>query len=143
MGSCMLGLKKQWPFWISGVFVGVAEIMNYIVLEKPVGLTTGLMEMTAAFEQTVAPGIDWWSCAYDPNVHWIIIGVLVTGLMVWSVRRGMRLTGFSFRDLMTHANDELTIKYLERYQKMFDDEEKGREKETGKPGLGDEVTEGA
>jgi len=78
----MLSLRKQWPFWISGVFVGVAEIMNYIVLQKPIGLTTGLVEMTAAFERTVAPGIDWWSRAYDPNVHWIIIGVVVGAWLV-------------------------------------------------------------
>lgn len=43
----MLSLRRQWPFWISGVFVGIAEIMNYIVLEKPIGLTTGQVEMTA------------------------------------------------------------------------------------------------
>ena len=79
--------------------------MNYIVLEKPIRLTTGLL--------------------------------------VWSIKRGMRLTGFSFRDLMTHANDELTIKYFKRYQKMFDGEDKGREKKAGKPGLGDALTEGA
>jgi len=78
----MLSLRKQWPFWVSGIFVGVAEIMNYVVLEKPIGLTTGLVEMTAAFEQTVAPGVDWWSRAYDPNVHWIIIGVVVGAWLV-------------------------------------------------------------
>ena len=61
----MLNLRKQWPFWISGVFIGVAEIMNYIVLEKPIGLTTGLVEMTAALEQTVAPGID---CGHVPMI---------------------------------------------------------------------------
>jgi len=80
----MLSIKKQWPFWVSGVFVGVAEVMNYIALEKPIGLTTGLVEMTSAFERTVAPGIDWWSRAYDPNVHWIIIGVV---LGAWFVAR--------------------------------------------------------
>ncbi|MFK5913129.1 MAG: YeeE/YedE thiosulfate transporter family protein [Woeseiaceae bacterium] len=80
----MLSLRKQWPFWISGVFVGVAEIMNYIALEKPIGLTTGLVEMTAAFEQTFIPGVDWWSRGYDPNVHWIIIGVV---LGAWLVAR--------------------------------------------------------
>ncbi len=79
----MLSLKKQWPFWVSGVFVGVAEIMNYIVLEKPIGLTTGLVEMTAAMQQTVLPeSVDWWSRAYDPNVHWIIIGVVVGAWLV-------------------------------------------------------------
>ncbi len=86
----MLSLRKQWPFWVSGVFVGVAEIMNYIVLEKPIGLTTGLVEMTAAFEQTVAPGIDWWSRAYDPNVHWIIIGVVVGAWLVARAERESR-----------------------------------------------------
>jgi len=83
----MMSLRRQWPFWVSGVFVGVAEIMNYLVLEKPIGLTTGLVEMTAAFERTVAPGIDWWSRAYDPNVHWIIIGVV---LGAWLVARAER-----------------------------------------------------
>jgi len=80
----MLSLKKQWPFWVSGVFVGVAEIMNYVVMEKPIGLTTGLVEMTAAFEQRVVPELDWWSRAYDPNVHWVIIGVV---LGAWFVAR--------------------------------------------------------
>ena len=78
----MFSLKKQWPFWVSGVFVGVAEIMNYVVMEKPIGLTTGLVEMTAAFEQRVAPNLDWWSRAYDPNVHWIIIGVVIGAWLV-------------------------------------------------------------
>lgn len=86
----MLSMRKQWPFWVSGVFVGVAEIMNYVVLEKPIGLTTGLVEMTAAFEQTVAPGIDWWSRAYDPNVHWIIIGVVVGAWLVARAERESR-----------------------------------------------------
>lgn len=80
----MLSLRKQWPFWVSGVFVGVAEIMNYVVLEKPIGLTTGLVEMTAALEQTISPATDWWSRAYDPNVHWIILGVV---LGAWLVAR--------------------------------------------------------
>jgi len=78
----MLSLKKQWPFWVSGVFVGVAEIMNYIALEKPIGLTTGLVEMTAAMEKTVSPKTEFWSGAYDPNVHWIIIGVVIGAWLV-------------------------------------------------------------
>ncbi|MDX2457360.1 MAG: hypothetical protein QNL87_07620 [Gammaproteobacteria bacterium] len=39
----MLGLRKQQPFWISGIFAGLAGIMYYIVLEKPGRLTTGLV----------------------------------------------------------------------------------------------------
>ncbi len=83
----MLSLRKQWPFWVSGVFVGTAEIMNYWALGRPIGLTTGLVEMTSAAERTVAKtfgidGMDWWSRAYDPNVHWIIIGVLIGAWLV-------------------------------------------------------------
>ena len=84
--------------------------------------------------------------SHDPVIQALVglaYGVLVAGLLVWSIKRGMRLTGFSFRDLMTHANDELTIKYFDRYAKTHGDEDEGRDKETGKPGLGDAVTEGA
>ncbi len=91
----MLSLRKQWPFWVSGVFVGVAEIMNYVALGRPIGLTTGLVEMTSAAERTIAnlfgiEGMDWWSRAYDPNVHWIIIGVLVGAWLVARAERESR-----------------------------------------------------
>ncbi len=55
-GLSILSLRRQCHFCVSGVSVGVAEIMNDIILEKPIGLTTGLVEKTAAFEQTVVPG---------------------------------------------------------------------------------------
>ena len=41
-------------------------------------------------------------------------GVLIVGLLYWSIRRGMRMTGFSFREMMTHANDDLAVKYFAR-----------------------------
>ncbi|MCC2096044.1 MAG: YeeE/YedE family protein [Hyphomicrobiales bacterium] len=75
-------MRRQWPFWVSGLFVGIAEIMNYSVLHHPIGLTTGLVEMTSAMERTFVPGADWWSGAYRPNVHWIIIGVVVGAWLV-------------------------------------------------------------
>ena len=84
--------------------------------------------------------------SHDPVIQALVglaYGVLVAGLLVWSVKRGMRLTGFSFRDLMTHANDELTIKYFDRYTQTHGDENADREKETGKPGLGGAAAEGA
>jgi hypothetical protein len=83
--------------------------------------------------------------SHDPVIQALVglaYGMLVAGLLVWSVKRGMRLTGFSFRELMTHANDELTIKYFERYAKTDSDWDEGREKETGKPGLDGAVPEG-
>jgi len=83
--------------------------------------------------------------SHDPVIQALVglaYGVLVAGLLVWSIKRGMRLTGFSFRDLMAHANDELTIKYFERYSKTHGDKNEGHEKETGKPRPGDAVIEG-
>jgi hypothetical protein len=83
--------------------------------------------------------------SHDPVIQALVglaYGMLVAGLLVWSVKRGMRLTGFSFRELMTHANDELTIKYFEHYAKTDSDWDEGREKETGKPGLDGAVPEG-
>jgi hypothetical protein len=77
-----LSLKKQWPFWVSGVFVGVAEVMHYIAFGKPINLTTGLVQMTSALEQTIAPGLDWWSRAFNPDVHWGIIGILIGAWLV-------------------------------------------------------------
>jgi hypothetical protein len=49
-----LSLRKQWPFWVSGVFVGIAEVMHYVAFGKPIHLTTGLVQMTSALEQTLA-----------------------------------------------------------------------------------------
>ena len=42
-GFYMLGLRKQQPFRISGIFAGLAGILYYTVLEKPGRLTTGLV----------------------------------------------------------------------------------------------------
>jgi hypothetical protein len=40
-------------------------------------------------------------------------GLLILWLLVWSIRRGMRATGFSFKELMSNNNDDLTIKYFD------------------------------
>ena len=55
---------------------------------------------------------------HDPVVQAIVglaYGVLIFALLYGSIKRGMRLTGFSFKELMTNANDDLTVKYFERY----------------------------
>ncbi|QQO53128.1 MAG: YeeE/YedE family protein [Thiohalocapsa sp. PB-PSB1] len=85
-----LSLRKQWPFWISGVFVGLAEVMHYVAFGKPIHLTTGLVQMTSALEQTLAPGLDWWSRAYQPDVHWGIIGIVLGAWLVTRMERESR-----------------------------------------------------
>jgi len=42
-------------------------------------------------------------------------GLAIAGLFCWSVDRGIRLTGFGLRELMTKANDELTVACFERF----------------------------
>jgi hypothetical protein len=44
----------------------------------------------------------------------LVYGALLVGLVVWSVRRGMRLTGTSFKALATTPNDELAIDFFKR-----------------------------
>jgi len=85
-----LSLRKQWPFWVSGVFVGIAEVMHYVAFGKPIHLTTGLVQMTSALEQTLAPGLDWWSRAYRPDVHWGIIGIVLGAWLVTRMERESR-----------------------------------------------------
>ena len=56
----------------------------------------------------------------DPFIEAVIslvFGVLVAVLIVWSIRRGMRLTNSSFKDLMTKPNDELAINYFTKKMK--------------------------
>jgi len=90
---------------------------------------------------------------HDPTVQAFVglaYGLVIAGLLYGSIKRGMRLTGFSFKDLMAHSNDDLTIKYFDRYAKGSDDQsgEKASEKKTddkkaGDTGYGEAVTEGA
>ena len=53
----------------------------------------------------------------DPTTQLLMgigYGMIVMWLLYWSISRGMRVTGFSFKELMTNANDDLTIKYFKR-----------------------------
>lgn len=84
---------------------------------------------------------------HDPMVQAIAglaYGVLVAGLLYLSIKRGMRLTGFSFRELMTTANDDLTAKYFDRIDQGGDNqgESKVKQKQAGDTGFDEAVTEG-
>ena len=51
-------ITKQWPFWLGGLFVGLAEIVFYYHYDMFIVVTTGLAQMFAVTEQKVL-GIDW------------------------------------------------------------------------------------
>jgi len=75
-------IKKQWPFWLGGIFVGIAEILYYIHSDHDdfIVVTTGFAQMYAASEQLL--GLDWVGRVYAPGIHWTIIGALLGARLV-------------------------------------------------------------
>lgn len=72
---------RQWPFWLGGVFVGLAEILFYYHHDMFIVVTTGLAQMFATSEEHIF-GIDWVARAYEPGIHWTIIGALLGARLV-------------------------------------------------------------
>jgi hypothetical protein len=74
-------LTQQWPFWLGGVLVGLAEIMFYYRHDMFIVVTTGLAQMFATSEEHIF-GIDWVARVYEPGIHWTIIGALLGARLV-------------------------------------------------------------
>jgi uncharacterized membrane protein YedE/YeeE len=74
-------LKNQWPFWLGGFFVGLAEIIYYYRYDSFIVVTTGLAQMYAVSEEYLF-GIDWVARLYEPGVHWVIIGAVLGARLV-------------------------------------------------------------
>lgn len=72
---------QQWPFWLGGVFVGLAEILFYYRYDMFIVVTTGFAQMFAVSEKYVF-GIDWVGRLYEPGIHWVIIGAVVGARLV-------------------------------------------------------------
>ncbi len=73
--------KRQWPFWLGGLAVGLAEIIFYFHTDMFIVVTTGMAQMFAVSEETLF-GIDWVGRVYEPGVHWTIIGALLGARLV-------------------------------------------------------------
>ena len=71
----------QWPFWLGGLFVGLAEIVFYYKYEMFIVVTTGFAQMYAVGEHYLF-GIDWVARLYEPGVHWVIIGAVLGARLV-------------------------------------------------------------
>lgn len=74
-------LNKQWPFWLGGLFVGLAEIVFYYHYDMFIVVTTGLAQMFAVTEQKVL-GIDWVARVYEPGVYWFIFAAILGARLV-------------------------------------------------------------
>jgi len=94
-------ITKQWPFWLGGLFVGIAEIVYYIHSGNDdfIVVTTGFAQMYAASEQFL--GIDWVGRVYEPGIHWTIIGAILGAFLVGIGERESRVwVHYSRRMLM-------------------------------------------
>lgn len=69
MGSL---LSRQWPFWLGGLFVGLAEIIFYYHYDMFIVVTTGLAQMFAVSEVHLF-GVDWVARVYEPGIYWFIL----------------------------------------------------------------------
>lgn len=74
-------LVQQWPFWLGGVLVGLAEIFFYYRYDTFIVVTTGFAQMFAASEAYLF-GVDWVARLYEPGIHWVIIGAVLGARLV-------------------------------------------------------------
>lgn len=74
-------ITKQWPFWLGGLFVGLAEIVFYYHYDMFIVVTTGLAQMFAVTEQKIL-GIDWVARVYEPGVYWFILFAVLGARLV-------------------------------------------------------------
>jgi len=83
-------ITRQWPFWLGGLFVGIAEIVYYIHSGHYdfIVVTTGFAQMYAASEQFL--GLDWVGRVYQPGIHWTIIGAILGAFLVGLGERELR-----------------------------------------------------
>jgi uncharacterized membrane protein YedE/YeeE len=71
----------QWPFWLGGLFVGLAEIVFYYRYDMFIVVTTGFAQMYAVSEEHIL-GLDWVGYVYEPGIHWVIIGAVLGARLV-------------------------------------------------------------
>lgn len=80
-------ITKQWPFWLGGLFVGLAEVVFYYHYDMFIVVTTGLAQMFGVIEQEIF-GVDWVSRVYEPGIYWFILFAIL----------GARLAGVAERE---------------------------------------------
>jgi len=74
-------ISKQWPFWMGGLFVGLAEILYYYNYNDFIGVTTGFAQMYVVSEKYVFH-LDWVGRIYEPGIHWVILGAILGARLV-------------------------------------------------------------
>ena len=136
-----LGMNPTWVLLLGAVFQGFGSVaMIGCEIRTYMRLGMGYMTAIAAFPGFLLGYLpytlyqDFWEdlardttisrikhvpdmFGHDPMIQAVVslaYGLLVAWLLYWSIKRGMRLTGFSFKDLMSNSNDDLTMKYFDQ-----------------------------
>jgi hypothetical protein len=73
--------RRQWPFAVGGLLVGLGEAVYFLRFGKFIPVTTGLAKMFSTVEANITH-TSTISRAYAPDVHWIIIGALLGAWLV-------------------------------------------------------------
>lgn len=90
-------MKKQWPFWLGGLVVGISEMLYFTFTGLGAGgsehadfinVTSGFAQMYASIEQFFSP--DYVGRVYEPNIHWTIIGALAGARLVGILEKDVR-----------------------------------------------------
>ena len=74
-------VTEQWPFWLGGLFVGLAEILFYVRYDMFIVVTTGLAQLYAVSEKYLFH-LDWVGRVYEPGIHWVILGAVLGARLV-------------------------------------------------------------
>lgn len=74
-------LRWQWPFWVSGVFVGLAEVLHCIRHHTFITFTTSIGQMFAGAE-TLLFGTAFFQKAFQPDINWVLLGVIFGAFLV-------------------------------------------------------------
>lgn len=159
-----LGMNPTWVLLLGAALQGIGSVaMIGCEIRTYMRLGLGYMTAVAAFPGFLLGYLpytlfqDWWEdlarettitkvkhvtdiFGYDPMTQRLVAiayGVLIAWLLIASIRRGMRLTGSSFKELMTHANDDLAIKYYQRVSSNDQTEPQAADNENSKVPLAD------
>lgn len=80
---------EQWPFWVSGLLVGIAEVLYYWRYHTFITFTTSMGQMFAGVEELLVP-IPFLSKAFKPDINWVLLGLFLGGFIVALVEREFR-----------------------------------------------------
>ncbi|MGB9780991.1 YeeE/YedE thiosulfate transporter family protein [Caldanaerobacter sp.] len=100
MNNIKRWLKYQWPFWTSGVFIGVAEVLYYVNYKTFITFTTSMGQMSAVAENKWFRS-SFFENAFSPDINWVFIGVVLGGILVAIMEKEFRFwVGYNSRALL-------------------------------------------